>query len=234
MTDLRRLRVSLTKNGYMKIAELIRRHPRWDVLQHLEGCHRGINLKRSQASNILGADPFTGQLPAYWDEIRQYSEKAIDAFVFVAIVLSHHKLIELFRRGSQGTLCGSLSRANLTDKEYTNLVYAMASLGLCEYKRGSHTTEYDLYSLVFHLQPAHRVVRQLIASKLNRCGWLDPEDSPETGNRGLVDECRALKMNAVFAMTWKDFEAWLNGNFEMEEPDRDFGIRRSWTPRKSK
>ncbi len=229
MIDVKRLRVSLTKNGYLKIAEVIRQHHRFEVLDHLEGSLPGINLKRSQISNILSVDPATKQLPKFWDEIREYGDAAIDAFTFIAIILSHHKFIQLYTEASQGwlgTFRGRFRRDDLKEKEYTNLVYAMAELNLCEYERGSEDIAYDLYPVVYFTLPAHDLVRDLIASKLARCGWRDPSIFPGSPHKELIQECRALALNRVFSMKWLDFKAWVAGELDIDPPDVQFGLRR--------
>ena len=77
MPGLAELKVSLTKNGYFKVVEVIVRHPRHEVLANLRGTHMGINLDRAQIANMLSADPETGELPEEWDEVRQYPQRAI-------------------------------------------------------------------------------------------------------------------------------------------------------------
>jgi len=222
MIDLGKLRVSLTKNGYLKVADVIKRHPRWEVLDNLEGTYRGINIQRSQVSNILGADPLTGQLPGYWDGIREQGDRAVGAFTFVAIVLSHQKLIQVFQGAAEGVFRGYIRREDLTDKAYTNLVYAMSSLRLCEYARGMDATSYDLYRLIYDLRSSGELLRQLIASKLTRCGWLDPQQFPHSCDRDFLSECRELGLHRVFAIEWEQFDAWLSGDLEIDEPDDVF------------
>ena len=80
MPGLHELNVSLTKNGYFKIADVIEKHPRHEVLNNIRGTYVGINLDRPQIANMLSADPSTRELPEEWDEIRNYSKRAIDAF----------------------------------------------------------------------------------------------------------------------------------------------------------
>ena len=72
MPGLDELKVSLTKNGYFKVAEVIAKHPRHEVLTNIRGRYTGINLDYAQIANMLSADPKTGELPEEWDEIRQY------------------------------------------------------------------------------------------------------------------------------------------------------------------
>jgi hypothetical protein len=234
MFDLQKLRVSLTKNGYMKLARLVRKYPSHEVLDHVYGSESGIKLARSQAANILGADAQTGQVPTFWDDIRNFDDKTIRSFTFAAIVLSHHKLIEAFSLAAQGNMHGYLRRDDLSEKEFTNIVYAMATLGLCDYERGSDGVSFDLYRLVYHLQPAHVQLRQLIESKLRRGGWINPEVHPFSRESDFLEICRRIQINQTFGLDSSQFEAWLNGDFEMEIPDdrgRDGMYLGGFTPR---
>jgi hypothetical protein len=90
MSGLHELNVSLTKNGYFKVADVIAKHPRHEVLNKIRSTYAGINLDRAQIANMLSADPSTKELPEEWDEIRNYSKRAIDALVFISILFSHH------------------------------------------------------------------------------------------------------------------------------------------------
>jgi hypothetical protein len=90
MPGLEELKVPLTKNGYFRVADMIEKHPRHEVLANIRGTYLGINLDRAQIANMLSADPITGELPEEWDELRNYSKPAINALVFIAILFSHH------------------------------------------------------------------------------------------------------------------------------------------------
>lgn len=67
MIELENLCVSLTKNGYLKISQLVQLHPRNEILDNVYDVHKGINLVKSQVANILGADARSGFVPSYWD-----------------------------------------------------------------------------------------------------------------------------------------------------------------------
>jgi len=83
MPGLNELNVSLTKNGYFKVADVIAKHPRHEILDNIRGTYADINLDRAQIAKMLSADPLTKELPEEWDEIRNYSKRAIDALVFI-------------------------------------------------------------------------------------------------------------------------------------------------------
>jgi hypothetical protein len=214
MVDLDRLRVSLTKNGYMKIAVLVRHHPRWEVLENVSGKHAGVNLIRSQVANIMGEDA-AGEPPEFWDEIRSHGERAIDAFVLVALIMSHTDLIGLLKRSAQGHMKGHLERGTIGEKAYTNLVFALASCGLCDYQRGAEAVNYDMRGLIFALRKCGQVVRQLIAFKLAKCGWRPPE---RPGGVDFFDECEANGLHQVFGLEPEEFRDWLRGRLRIEPP----------------
>lgn len=214
MIEMDRLRVSLTKNGYLKIADIIKRHPRWEVLDNVNGEYRGINLQRSQAANILGEDS-NGQLPEFWDEIRSFDGRAIDAFTLVAIIMSHVDLIRLLSRSAQGDMKGHLERGDLSEKAYTNIVYALASCDLCDYERGSDAVTYDMRGLVYELREAGHLVRQLIESKLRRCGWRSPG---QPGGTDFFAECDENDIPKVFGLKPKDFRSWIENRLKIQPP----------------
>lgn len=214
MIDLQKLGVSLTKNGYLKIADVVKKHPRWEVLDNVKGVYRGINLARSQAANILGED-LGGELPEFWDEIRSHGSQAIDAFTLVAIIMSHVDLIDLLSKSAQGGMKGHLKRGRIGEKAYTNLVYAMASCDLCDYERGSEAVTYDMRGLVYALRKSGPVVRQLIEFKLRQCGWRPPE---RPGGTDFFDECEAHDIHLVFGLEPREFRDWLSNRLRIDPP----------------
>jgi hypothetical protein len=110
MPGLHELNVSLTKNGYFKVADVIEKHPRHEVLNNIRGTYVGINLDRAQIANMLSADSNTRELPEEWDEIRSYSKRAIDALVFISILFSHHTFITVFAKSMTAEMRGVLQR----------------------------------------------------------------------------------------------------------------------------
>lgn len=226
MFDLDSLRVSLTKNGYFKIAELLKVYSPWEVLDRLRE-HPGIDISLSQIKNILGQNPATGEIPAFWDAISDYGDQALDAFTLVATIFSHAQLIRVFRDASQGRpeFTGVLRRGDLGEKAYTNLAFALACFGTADYRRGARAVEYNFAPVVYHLRNAGGLVQDLIRSKLQRAGWVDPIRTPRSSDREFMSELQAHQFNRVFSMEWPRFEAWLGGQLEMPPFIGRFGLR---------
>ncbi len=216
MIQLYPLRVSLTKNGYIKIAYVLERHTRWEVLDNIRGVYPGINLARSQAANIMG-ESLSGELPEFWDEIRAYSDRAIRSFVLVAIIFSHVDLINLLQSSSEGKMKGRLQRGKVGNKAFTNLVYAMASCDLCNYVRGAQIVEYDLRSLVSELGNCGHLVRQLIEFKLKICGWRAPG---LPGGTDFFRTCNENHVPQVFGLGPMQFRQWLENNLSIDPPEQ--------------
>ena len=230
MIDLDRLGVSLTKNGYLKIAELVKAHSRFAILDNCEGVHPGINIVPNQVFKILSADPRTGDVPEVWDEIREYGDAAIECFTLVAVIFSHARLIDLFQRTSQGAYLGHVDRADLPqEKEYQNLVYAMASLNLCDYLKGSQGVNYDFRPLVHALRDAGPVVKKLLELKLRTAGWRDPALYRIGADGDFWTESQRLALHSVFGMEPAPFRRWLSGPFR--DMDRVSLPRRRNIPR---
>lgn len=69
MTELTRLNVSLTKHGAHKIALLLAKYDKDEVLKHLSGTDPGINIESAQAKKNLSASA-AGKVPEVWNKAR--------------------------------------------------------------------------------------------------------------------------------------------------------------------
>jgi hypothetical protein len=210
MVELENLRVSLTKNGYLKISTLVVSHPSYAILDHVSGSHAGVNLVASQVANVLCADPATGVVPGFWDEIRQHGKPTIRAFTFMAIVFSHHRLIEAFLDAGRGTAQGTILRSDFeTEKEYTNLAFALSEVDASEYVRGADQVTYDLRAVTDQLQGVGDIVSRLFRAKLRRCGWRDPDEFLVGGDLSLIEECERQRFHEVLGLTARQFAGWI-------------------------
>lgn len=86
MSGLDELRVSLTKNGFIKVAEIIKNFPRDQILNNLGGQHEGISLDRAQILNMLSGDDKTEELPKVWDAVKEYGPEAVEALTFISVI----------------------------------------------------------------------------------------------------------------------------------------------------
>jgi hypothetical protein len=227
MVNFDLLRVSLTKNGYFKVAELLKGHPRSEVLDYAEGHYKGINVKRSQLANMLDGNPTTGHIPEYWDSIRVHGHQAIDAFTVVAMLFSHHRFIRLLQTASEGRpeFAGYFLRTDLTTKEFTNLAYALGCFGLWRYRRAAGAVEYTLAPVVYRLRSVGSLVRDLLEHKLKRAGWRDPRYYRTSPDREFMVEAQSHQLHRVFSMTWPLFSDWMEGRLRIKAPEGPFGIR---------
>jgi len=216
MLALANLKVSLTKNGYIKIADVVRRHPADEIVESTVDKYDGINLAASQVRVILDAED--GRVPEYWDDIKDFGDEAIDAFTFIAILFSHHHLIETLARGAKDDFEGRVQRGWFdSNKEFTNFNYTLASLGLAPYKKNSADVRYDLQPVVYYLLKPYRLVKKLLTAKLERCGW--------NGRGDLAEACIEAGFHKALAMTPKEFSAWLSGDLKVAKPDAAFGLK---------
>lgn len=213
---LEALKVSLTKNGYFKVSEVIKKHPRNEILDNIEGVYEGINLETAQIKGMLSYDEATGDFPEVWDEIRNYDSKAVDALVFISIIYSHKTLIEVLSNSKLSEMRGCLKREDLADKAYTNLVYSMASQGMCPLAKGSSETYYDVSPLfLLEIGP---LVKKVIGLKLKKTGWNEP-GSDEYFYRDFYEQCAFYRFHDVLGISIEQFKQWLEGDeVKKEEP----------------
>lgn len=210
MSGLGELKVSLTKNGFHKIADVIIAHPRNEVLQNISGVYTGINLAESQIVNLLSGDPKTSELPEVWDEIRTFGENQVRALTFVAILYSHNELITTFARSKTGEMRGTLRRDSFdNEKTYTNMAYTMQSFGICGYKRGAPYVDYSLASVFSNMQIGP-LAKKIIYKKLQQTGWREPAPNDEF-HRTFYEQCEHYRFHDALALTPDQFESWLEG-----------------------
>lgn len=200
MTDLSKLKVSLTKHGAHKIFNLLRNLNTADVLDNTSGKQTGINIDRAQASQNLSAFA-NGNLPGVWDRAKQQSDSTLRQSVFLSIVFSHHEIIRAFRVGSSGGGLGVLKKGVVLDgKAFTNLKNDIVELKL--------STQAQTDSVAFDLTPLRNngaladLAAEIFMLKLQAAGW----DS--TGS--LVDECVRNDFHGALSQSEIEFRSWLS------------------------
>jgi hypothetical protein len=200
MTNLKKLRVSLTKHGAHKVASLLKKFPAHEVLKNLSGQVPGINIETAQARKTLGADG-VGTVPSFWADAKLAGDQVIDGLVFIALVFSHVKLIgAMTAASSKGNLTGRIERGTVVDgKEFTNFAHIIDELGFST----KHTVDYVDFNLKKLLADGQlgALAARLLRHRLISAGW----DQSNT----LEDECVANSFHQVLGATEVEFRAWL-------------------------
>ena len=213
---LEALKVSLTKNGYFKVSEVIKKHPREEILANINGVYDGINIADSQAKGMLSYNDRTHEFPEVWDEVRNLGSQAVDALVFISIIYSHNTLIDVFIKSKLSEMRGCLKREDLDNKVYTNLVFSMATQKLCPLNPGAEETYYDVSPLF--LLEIGTLVKKVIGYKLEKTGWSEPGDQ-DYFSRSFYEQCAFYKFHDVLGISMEQFEQWLEGEeVKKEEP----------------
>lgn len=200
MTDLNRLAVSLTKHGAHKLATLLRIHDKDDVLDHLWGSVEGVNIELAQAKKNLsvGAD---GAVPDVWNKARALGDPAIDGLVLIAIIASHHSIIEALIKGREGTRGRGIVQRDdvLLSKSFTNVAHIIEQLGYSTEHEKTYV-RYD-FSRLFTIPGLNELAAELLSLKLSEAKW-DKRNS-------LVDELVALRLHEAFAVSEDFFRDWI-------------------------
>lgn len=196
-TDLKKLIVSLTKHGAHKIAFLLQQFDKDDILNHLNGDYKDINIDQAQTRGILSINQ-AGIAPDLWNEIKKYGLEDIFDLVFIAIVFSHHDYIDAFKKGISEK-CVIKRDDVIFGKAYTNFAHIIEQFGFAI----EHTSEYISFDIsrIFHKFYIPELVGKLLVIKLTEAGW-DKKNS-------LVEECIRHDLNSVFGLNPDDFKDWL-------------------------
>lgn len=217
MTDLTRLKVSLTKHGAHKLAVLFRKYNASQILDCLWDKEPGINIERAQALKNLSASA-AGVVPPLWDEARTHGHTFIDLLVFLAIVSSHHALLAALRKGASATkYVGRINKGDVLDgKAFTNFKHTLIELGLST-ADSDQFVEYD-FTKIFRTPELNVFASRLWELKLRKAKW--------DCKQPQLDELVALDFPKVFALDEKSFRTWYEtGNASpgaMTTEDADF------------
>ncbi len=201
MTDLRKLNVSLTKHGAHKIAALLKKYDKDEVLEHLWDSEPGINIESAQAKKTLSASG-RNRVPDVWREAQQRGGETVDALVLLAIIFSHYQLINAMKQGAGGRqFSGTIKRGEVIDgKAFTNFAHIIEELGYSTEHSPTHIN-YDLHRL-FQISGLNSLFAQLLNLKLVSAGW-DRSNSTE-------DEAVALEFHRVLNIDANDLRRWLS------------------------
>lgn len=224
MTDLSRLKVSLTKHGAHKAFHLLRDLDTSQVLASVWNKHDGIKIDLAQTRQNLSAFA-DGNLPGVWDRAKTLSDDTLRQLVFLAIVFSHHKVIEAFQVGALGLGTGEIIRGDVLDtKAFTNIKNDIVELGFSTQHNAS-AVAYNLSEL-WNNSALGELAGQLLALKLQSAGW-------NTGG-DVVDECVRLGFHQALAQGEDVFRLWLGGgraiDMEPEQavPDPNVAVRKAF------
>ena len=201
VTDLSRLKVSLTKHGAHKAFQLLRDLNTSQVLANVWNKHDGIKIDLAQTRQNLSAFA-DGNLPGIWDRAKSLSEDTLRQLVFLAIIFSHHKVIEAFQAGALESGEGEIKRGDVLDaKAFTNIKNDIVELGFSK-QHSVTAVAYDLSEL-WKNPSLGELAAQLLALKLQSAGW-------NTGGE-VIDECVRLGFHQALAQEEDVFRHWLAG-----------------------
>ena len=200
MTNLAKLKVSLTKHGAHKLAILFRYFDSSEVLNNLWGKVPGVKIDKPQALKNLSASG--GKVPSLWDEARARGEDTVNGLVLIAIIFSHHKLIEAMMSSSDEKLpfCGAVVRGkHLSGKAFTNFAHTLEELGFTT----GHTDKDVHYNLekIFSVAGLNELAVKLFALKMKTA-------SGEL-NYSVVDKLLSHDLQKVFSISKSQFDNWL-------------------------
>ncbi len=206
MISLNRLRVSLTKNGYQKIWELIRRFPVDEILDNTNGSLPNIHIDRTQTRKILSGRDIRS-VASYWERAKALDDKSIKTLLFVSIVFSHHELLAALRNAGGNEMKTFVSIESFPGgKTYTNFKYAVWVLGMSPYERKSKGIQLD-YSPIFESEDVGLIAFEIIKEKLRYAGW--------DGAHPIEDVVEELGIHKVLSVDLGFFREWVKSGFTL-------------------
>lgn len=198
MTNLTRLSVSLTKEGAYKVAELLERVEPDEVLKNAKGRFKGINIDIAQTRKVLSASS-SGKLPDIWHPAKRSGRSSINGLVILAIIFSHHTIIDAMRNGIEKFGRGTLKRKHFNPpKVFSNLKG--------DFRELNFSTSLAASGFSFDIRPIlrdrdmGRLALSLLGLKLIEAGW--------SGTNDVGDECVRVGFHQCLGMTEAQFREW--------------------------
>lgn len=201
MTDLSKLKVSLTKHNAHKIARLLKDQKADQILTRLHEVH----AEEAQARKNLSALS-ENKVPGVWAKVKRLGDDAIDALVMMGIIFSHHKLISgMINASARSGFSGRIERGvQLDGKAYTNFARVIDQLGFA--------TKLDYPGVTFNLRGMFEIpglgplVAELLSHKLRAAHW------NQTGT--VAEEAVTQNFHRVFGITAKELKGWLTADIQ--------------------
>lgn len=195
--NVSRLRVSLTKHGILKLAKLVRAYPRNQVLHNTWDSLNSIRIDAAQVRGVMSVSD-DGNPPLLWDKIRDLGDQDIEDIVFIAIIFSHHKLIECMIDGNRNDCI--IYRGRVIDgKEFTNFAHTIDEFKYSIEHEVDHVS-YDI-SRIYYKSYLVEYVREILRLKLLDAGGTNTIDDLEVGVQ--------LRFNEVFNLSKDEYKEWL-------------------------
>lgn len=196
MTNLAKLKVSLTKHNAHKVARLLKEWPADEVFSKLDDVHAEKAQARKNLSTLSG-----DTLPPVWGKAQALGPSAIDGLVLVAIIFSHHELIDaMVNASSRDGFSGRIQRdKQLSGKAYTNFVRIIDQL--------EYASTLDNRGVTFNLRGMFEIpglgplVGELLELKLSAVGW--------NQSNTISAEAARLGFNKVFGISSDELVEWL-------------------------
>lgn len=201
MTEVSRLKVSLTKHNAHKISSLLKKYKATEVLYKLDEVHAEKVQARKNLSVQSG-----NKVPDVWTKAKKLGDNAIDALVLVGIVFSHHQLINaMINASDRSGFSGRIKRdKQLAGKAYTNFVQIIDQLGYAT-KRDYGGVSFSFRSM-FEIPGLGPLVGELLGYKLVAAGW--------AGTGAVGDEATAQKFHKVFGISSRELKDWVTSDVQ--------------------
>lgn len=200
MTNINKLTTSLTKHGAHKIALLLKKFDKDEILNHLTKSVPSVNIETVQARKNLSCNK-DNTVPDLWNEAKECGDNAINGLVLIAIIFSHYRLIHAMDiSATDEVFTGRINRGDYLDgKEFTNFAHTLDELGYGT----EHTKDYIGYNLekLFHIDNLNILATKLLTLKLDKAGW-DHSNS-------FIDEINNNEFHKVFSITENQLTNWL-------------------------
>ena len=201
------LKTSWTKYSIVQVLDVLKSK---DILEAYLNGQEGIKINQPNLKSFLGIKNTHDEIPKFWEKLYNYPQEKM-LFGMMALILTHHEIIEAFIEFSSGEMdmkgifiCDEEKNTIIKYKEQTNARSALVESGASssEYRRASNVP-YD-FSAVFQNPELGPLFKELIINRFIRCGWTEEEIE-----QNMPQICRENKIAEIFNVEPNFFQIWL-------------------------
>lgn len=198
--NIKSLKTSWTKYDIVRIIEIVA-HNELDL--YLDGTK---SMDKPILLASLGIKNRRDRLPDFWIKIQCYPDH-VRLFTLIAIILSHHKVIEIMASfATKGSFSGTYKYKN--EKLYTNLRSALiVSDAALEKLRANKSVRYTLAAL-YEVGEIGILVKELITNRLKVVGY---DEKTLNNNASFIEICDKHQIIDALALKKDQFKEWISG-----------------------
>jgi len=194
-----KLKTSWTKFSIVQVIDIIEKDEIEDYL------NKKKNIDEPILKSVLGIKNLSDSIPYYWREIQKYSEQK-KLFTLLAIIFTHHSIIEEFIQSSDNSMGGTL-KIQEGLKQYTNLRRALIEANAAEVRYEKRKIVPYNFSSIYRSGSVGKLFKEILKERLKRVGYENIDNDSEFYSISYDNN-----FHKALGLSKTQFRDWLEGD----------------------